>query len=89
MASYIIAISHPIDGKIKVCFLNKNDLTKNLAKKGGILLGAILSDPSHHIWIDEKSEFFAKNSEKGRFCFGHISMKSDSPMKVLGSRTIL
>ena len=37
MASYIIAISHPIDGKSQAGLLNKNDLTKYLANKGEIL----------------------------------------------------
>ena len=32
---------------------------------------------------------FAKNSEMGQFCFGLISMKTDSSIKVLGSRTNL
>ena len=50
-------------------------------------LVAILSDRFNHILIGEKSEVFAKNSEKARFC--HISMKTDSPIKVLGSRTNL
>ena len=52
-------------------------------------LGAILSHRSDHILIGEKIEIFAKNSEKGRVCSGQISMKSESPIKVLGSRTNL
>ena len=46
-------------------------------------MGTILSNRFDHILIGEKIELFTKNSEKGWFCFGHISMKTDSPIKDL------
>ena len=46
-------------------------------------LGTILINRFDHILIGEKIELFTKNSEKGWFCFGHISMKTDSPIKDL------
>ena len=46
--------------------------------------GAILRDHFNHIWISKKIEVFAKNSEKGRYCSSHISMKTDSQIKIWG-----
>ena len=50
---------------------------------------AILSDRFDHILISEKIDIFDENFEKGRFRFGHISMKAESPIKVWGLRTYL
>ena len=36
--------------------------------------------------MGEKIEFFAENSEQTQFCSGHISMKTESPLKLLGSK---
>ena len=47
-------------------------------------LGTILSDRFDHILIGEKIEFFTKNSEKGWFCFGHISWKQIPWLKIWG-----
>ena len=51
--------------------------------------GAILSDRFDHILIGEKIDIFDENCENGRFCFNHISMKTESPIKVWGSKTCL
>ena len=51
--------------------------------------GAILSDRFDHILIGEKIDIFDENCENGRFCFSHISMKTESPIKVWGSKTCL
>ena len=51
--------------------------------------GAILSDRFDHILIGEKIDIFDENCENGRFCFSHISMKTESPIKVGGSKTYL
>ena len=51
--------------------------------------GAILSDRFDHILIGEKIDIFDENCENGRFCFSHISMKTESPIKVWGSKTFL
>ena len=50
---------------------------------------AILSDRFDHILIGEKNDIFMENCENGRFCFSHISMKMDSPIKVGRSKTYL
>ena len=50
---------------------------------------AILSDRFDHILIGEKIDIFDENCENGRFCFNHISMKTESPIKVWGSKTYL
>ena len=50
---------------------------------------AILSDRFDHILIGEKIDIFMENCENGRFCFSHISMKTESPIKVGGSKTYL
>ena len=47
-------------------------------------LGTILSDRFNHILIGEKIELFTKNSEKGWFCFGHISWKQIPWLKIWG-----
>ena len=46
--------------------------------------GVILSDCFDHILISEKIDIFDENCEKGRFCFSHISMKTESKIKVWG-----
>ena len=51
--------------------------------------GAILSDRFDHILIGEKIDIFDENCENGRFYFSHISMKTESPIKVWGSKTYL
>ena len=51
---------------------------------GTLSFGAILSIRFNHIMIGEQIEFFAEHSEKGRFCFPHIFMKTESPIKVCG-----
>ena len=51
--------------------------------------GTILSDRFDHILIGEKNDIFMENCENGRFCFSHISMKTESPIKVGGSKTYL
>jgi len=51
--------------------------------------GAILSDCFDHILISEKIDIFDENCENGQFCFSHISMKTESPIKVWGSKTHL
>ena len=50
---------------------------------------AILSDRFDHILISEKIDIFDENFEKGRFRFGHISMKAESPIKVWGLKAYL
>ena len=50
---------------------------------------AILSDRFDHILISEKIDIFDENFEKGRFRFGHISMKTESPIKVWGLKAYL
>ena len=52
-------------------------------------LGTILSDRFDHILIGDKNYFFAENSEKKWFCFGHIFNKPWSLIRVWGSRTYL
>ena len=51
--------------------------------------GAILSDRFNHILIGANIDIFDENCENGRFCFSHISMKTESPIKVWGSKTFL
>ena len=51
--------------------------------------GAILSDRFDHILIGEKIDILMKIMKKGRLCFCHISMKTESPIKVLGSKMYL
>ena len=50
---------------------------------------AILSDRFDHILIGEKIDIFDEKWENGRFCFSHISMKTESPIKVGRSKTYL
>ena len=51
--------------------------------------GVILSDRFDHILIGEKIDIFDENCENGRFYFSHISMKTESPIIVWGSKTYL